>query len=150
MSIYRPHLLSSCRSLNTILKTVSYFRSTVLLPMPRKGYDPRFSGSRHYHETTRAQEIRPGEHRAFIALGSNVGDRIRMIESACSDMTRRGISVRRTSSLYETQAMYKVDQDPFINGACEASKLPCRCNDADVPKLSTVSDRNEAFTLRIA
>jgi 7,8-dihydro-6-hydroxymethylpterin-pyrophosphokinase len=39
-------------------------------------------------------------------------------------MDSRGINVVRTSSLYETEAMYVVDQEPFINGACEVSDSP--------------------------
>lgn len=58
-------------------------------------------------------------HRAFIALGSNVGDRIEMIEKACLEMDRAGIRVRRTSSLFETAPMYVLEQDPFMNGVCE-------------------------------
>lgn len=58
-------------------------------------------------------------HRAFIALGSNMGDRIGMIEKACLEMERANIKVKRTSSLFETAPMYVVDQDPFINGVCE-------------------------------
>ncbi|KAL8714065.1 MAG: hypothetical protein Q9225_006632, partial [Loekoesia sp. 1 TL-2023] len=58
-------------------------------------------------------------HRALIALGSNVGDRTGMIEQACTEMTRRGLKVLRTSSLYETEAMYKTDQPSFVNGVCE-------------------------------
>ena len=57
--------------------------------------------------------------RTYIALGSNVGDRVRNIEDACRELTTAGIKVRRTSALYETQPMYVVDQDPFINGVCE-------------------------------
>ncbi|OQE91991.1 hypothetical protein PENNAL_c0008G06797 [Penicillium nalgiovense] len=61
----------------------------------------------------------PDLHRAFIALGSNVGDRVEMIEQACLEMNRVGIKVKRTSSLFETAPMYVLDQDPFINGVCE-------------------------------
>jgi 2-amino-4-hydroxy-6-hydroxymethyldihydropteridine diphosphokinase/dihydropteroate synthase len=61
----------------------------------------------------------PDIHRAFIALGSNVGDRVEMIEQACLEMDRIGIKVKRTSSLFETAPMYVLDQDPFINGVCE-------------------------------
>ncbi|KAJ5839210.1 uncharacterized protein N7525_004398 [Penicillium rubens] len=61
----------------------------------------------------------PDIHRAFIALGSNVGDRVEMIEQACLEMDRVGIKVKRTSSLFETAPMYVLDQDPFINGVCE-------------------------------
>lgn len=58
-------------------------------------------------------------HRAFIALGSNVGDRVEMIEKACLELDRAGIKVKRTSSLFETTPMYVLDQGTFINGVCE-------------------------------
>lgn len=45
-----------------------------------------------------------------------------MIEQACNALTSRGITVKRTSSLWETEPMYVLDQDNFINGACEVSK----------------------------
>ncbi|KAK0701820.1 putative multifunctional folic acid synthesis protein [Lasiosphaeria miniovina] len=61
----------------------------------------------------------PRKHTAYIALGSNMGDRITWIEKACSEMDARGIKVTRTSSLWETEPMYVLDQDRFINGACE-------------------------------
>ncbi|GAP87278.2 putative dihydropteroate synthase [Rosellinia necatrix] len=56
---------------------------------------------------------------AYIALGSNLGDRVAMIEQACREMDVRGIRVKRTSSLWETEPMYVLDQDRFVNGACE-------------------------------
>ncbi|KAI0541113.1 Dihydropteroate synthase [Xylaria digitata] len=56
---------------------------------------------------------------AYIALGSNLGDRVAMIEQACREMEARGIKVKRTSSLWETEPMYVLDQDRFVNGACE-------------------------------
>ncbi|KAL7629076.1 trifunctional dihydropteroate synthetase [Parahypoxylon ruwenzoriense] len=62
---------------------------------------------------------RPGKRTAYIALGSNVGDRVSMIEQACKEMDSRGITVKRTSSLWETEPMYVLDQDRFVNGACE-------------------------------
>ena len=58
-------------------------------------------------------------HTAFIALGSNVGDRIAMLEAACALMNDEGIQVRRTSALYETAPMYLEQQGPFINGVCQ-------------------------------
>ncbi|KAI0160403.1 Dihydropteroate synthase [Xylariaceae sp. FL1272] len=56
---------------------------------------------------------------AYIALGSNLGDRVAMIEQACREMDARGIKIKRTSSLWETEPMYVLDQDRFVNGACE-------------------------------
>ena len=62
--------------------------------------------------------------RALIALGSNVGNRISMIEQACRAIDRRGIKVLRTSSIYETAPMYKTDQASFLNGVCEVWRMP--------------------------
>ncbi|KAE8441885.1 hypothetical protein EG329_004191 [Mollisiaceae sp. DMI_Dod_QoI] len=59
------------------------------------------------------------KHTAYIALGSNLGDRVDWIERACNEMSKRGIKVKRTSSLWETEPMYVIDQNSFINGACE-------------------------------
>jgi len=61
-----------------------------------------------------------GLHRAFIAFGSNLGDRVAWIEKACRAMDEEeGTRITRTSGLYETKAMYVEDQNKFINGACE-------------------------------
>ncbi|KAF7538215.1 hypothetical protein G7Z17_g12681 [Cylindrodendrum hubeiense] len=62
---------------------------------------------------------KPRKKTAYIALGSNLGDRVAEIEHACNEMDRRGIKVKRTSSLWETEPMYVKDQDRFVNGACE-------------------------------
>lgn len=64
------------------------------------------------------------KHTAYIALGSNLGDRIDMIEKACNEMSARGIKIKRTSCLWETEPMYVLDQGNFVNGACEVRNLP--------------------------
>lgn len=64
---------------------------------------------------------KPRKKAAYIALGSNLGDRVAEIERACNEMDRRGIKVKRTSSLWETKPMYVEDQARFLNGACEVS-----------------------------
>ncbi|KAK1836961.1 putative folic acid synthesis protein [Podospora conica] len=61
----------------------------------------------------------PAKRTAYVALGSNMGDRIAWIEQACNEMDARGIKVKRTSSLWETEPMYVLDQDRFVNGVCE-------------------------------
>ena len=66
-------------------------------------------------------------HRAYIALGSNLGDRIGWIEKACNEMSARGIKVTSTSSLWETEPMYVLDQEQFVNGACEVSGWSFLC-----------------------
>lgn len=79
--------------------------------------------TRAQYERTRKnmdnERLRPGRRKAFLALGSNIGDRVSMIESACREMADRGLTVTKTSALYETKAMYLEEQQPFINGACE-------------------------------
>ena len=57
--------------------------------------------------------------RAAVAIGSNLGDRIRNIESALKLMRIEDIRVVKTSPLYETTAMYYKDQGRFLNGVCE-------------------------------
>ena len=64
----------------------------------------------------------PPKRTAYIALGSNMGDRIAWIEKACNEMDARGIRVKRTSSLWETEPMYVLDQDKFVNGVCEVGQ----------------------------
>jgi hypothetical protein len=59
---------------------------------------------------------------AFVALGSNVGDRLGNIENACREMdSDPDIRIVRTSPLYETDPMYVSDQDRFLNGVCEVT-----------------------------
>lgn len=56
----------------------------------------------------------------FVALGSNLGDRLQNIESACSEIdSDPDMQIRRTSALYETAPMYVEDQNQFLNGVCE-------------------------------
>ena len=79
--------------------------------------------NRHQYEQSRLSLLSSGalngRHRAYLALGSNLGNRVEMIESAVRDMSERGLTVLRTSALYETKPMYLENQESFINGACE-------------------------------
>lgn len=63
------------------------------------------------------------DHLAYIALGSNVGDRIAMLDLASRELDRCGIHVVRTSALYETAPMYLQEQRSFLNGACEVCQF---------------------------
>ena len=65
----------------------------------------------------------PKDHTVYVALGSNVGNRMYLIEQACKSMEARGIKLVRTSALYETAPMYFEDQPPFLNGACQVDGL---------------------------
>ena len=60
------------------------------------------------------------EHRAYIAIGSNLGDRLTSLQRACKIMdSTEGLRIRRTSGLWQTKAMYVLDQDDFLNGVVE-------------------------------
>jgi 2-amino-4-hydroxy-6-hydroxymethyldihydropteridine diphosphokinase/dihydropteroate synthase len=62
----------------------------------------------------------PKTRNAFIALGSNMGNRLQTIEAACKkiDLTDT-TKVIRTSGLWDTEPMYVKNQDRFLNGVCE-------------------------------
>ncbi len=61
----------------------------------------------------------PTGQEVYIAIGSNLGNRLQNIESACDKMTEKDIIVVRTSALYETRPMYLEDQDLFLNCVCQ-------------------------------
>ena len=53
-------------------------------------------------------------HRAYIALGSNLGDAAANVERGFGELARMGTIFRR-SSLYRTQPWGQTDQPEFIN-----------------------------------
>jgi 2-amino-4-hydroxy-6-hydroxymethyldihydropteridine diphosphokinase len=68
--------------------------------------------------------------RAFLGLGSNIGDRLAFLQSAISELERvDGITVVSLSSIYETEPVGKKDQPDFLNMALELE------TDADVTAL---------------
>lgn len=59
-------------------------------------------------------------HRAFIGMGTNLGDRVANIRQALA-LLAKFCSVEETSFLYETPPAYVFDQSPFLNGVCRIS-----------------------------
>jgi 2-amino-4-hydroxy-6-hydroxymethyldihydropteridine diphosphokinase len=58
--------------------------------------------------------------RAWLGLGSNVGDRLGNLRSARDELERRGVAVVASSAVYETEAQAgAAGQDDFLN-ACVA------------------------------
>lgn len=56
------------------------------------------------------------ENYAYIALGSNIGDRYGYLKKAVLELDNfEGIEVVRTSSIYETDPVGYEDQDKFLN-----------------------------------
>lgn len=60
----------------------------------------------------------PGE-RIFIAIGSNIGDKIGHVRRAVRELESRGVKTIDTSRLYESDPMYVTDQEVFLNGVLE-------------------------------
>jgi 2-amino-4-hydroxy-6-hydroxymethyldihydropteridine diphosphokinase len=63
------------------------------------------------------REVRVG----YLGLGSNVGDRQSHLTRALEDLSARGAVVEATSSLYETEPVGEIlDQPDFLNAAARA------------------------------
>jgi dihydropteroate synthase/2-amino-4-hydroxy-6-hydroxymethyldihydropteridine diphosphokinase len=56
-------------------------------------------------------------HTAYLALGSNLGDRAANLHAAIRRI-KQVAQVERTSFLYESPPAYVVDQPPFLNAVC--------------------------------
>ena len=117
------YLLSENSYTSGRLMAVSIGISTYQIGVQNTNVNMKYALSRSEFESSRKSPVQKldalNDHLVYIALGSNVGDRIAMIESACREMDRCGIRVARTSALYETEPMYLQEQRPFVNGACE-------------------------------
>src|SRR5215213_4669444 len=55
-------------------------------------------------------------HTVYLALGANLGDRLASLRSAV-DRLRDAVTVEQTSSVYETEPAYLLDQPRFLNMA---------------------------------
>lgn len=55
----------------------------------------------------------------FLLLGSNLGDKKKLLSAACSEINKQVGQVVRKSSLYETAAWGKTDQPSFLNQVVE-------------------------------
>lgn len=57
--------------------------------------------------------------RVFIALGSNLGDRVANCRRALDELEKEGVEVVSVSPLYETEPWGVADQPRFVNAAAE-------------------------------
>jgi 2-amino-4-hydroxy-6-hydroxymethyldihydropteridine diphosphokinase len=53
---------------------------------------------------------------AFVALGSNMGDRKSYIRMAIDSLINQGIKILKESTIYETEPYGYEEQDKFLNG----------------------------------
>lgn len=62
--------------------------------------------------------------RAFLAFGSNIGDRFKHIQMALQLLSReKTVKLRNISSIFESEPMYFKDQTPFMNGCVDVETL---------------------------
>src|SRR5712691_5390921 len=57
--------------------------------------------------------------RAYVGLGSNLGDRAGNLLLAVRGMMEAALVVTRVSSIYETEAVSEIEQRPFLNMVVE-------------------------------
>lgn len=57
-------------------------------------------------------------HTAYIALGSNLGDKEANLRQALKLLTEQGITIKRVSKFFVTEPYGVIDQPAFLNGAC--------------------------------
>jgi dihydroneopterin aldolase/2-amino-4-hydroxy-6-hydroxymethyldihydropteridine diphosphokinase len=73
---------------------------------------------------TASVRIERGWHTAYIALGSNMGEKKQYLEEAVQSLCRMsGYRVKRVSSWYETKPYGVLDQDDFLNGCLQLETL---------------------------
>lgn len=71
-----------------------------------------------------AVEIDRGWHTAYVAIGSNMGDRDKNLNSAIQLINDSKLSkVTKVSNFYETNPVGYLEQDKFLNGALEVKTL---------------------------
>lgn len=58
--------------------------------------------------------------RVYLSLGSNLGDRERLLERALEKLAASGVRVLRVSSVYETEPVDRRSQPWFLNMVVEA------------------------------
>lgn len=57
----------------------------------------------------------------FVALGSNIGDRVGNIRRAVRLLEEEGVKCMRTGRMYESEPMYVEDQARFVNTVIQVS-----------------------------
>lgn len=70
-----------------------------------------------------AVEITRNWHKAYIGLGSNMGEKDKNLENALKEMENKFIKVIRVSGFYETKPVGYAEQDDFLNCAAEIRTL---------------------------
>lgn len=69
-------------------------------------------------------KIKRGWHQAYLALGSNLGDKQAYLKGAVEKLAKTfGIRVKQVSEFIETEPYGGVEQDTFLNGCMEVETI---------------------------
>lgn len=119
------------RTANTFVGSEPVTRAPSPKPMAAATSDQR-SAKALFPDTGLDVASTDGKHRVFIAFGSNEGDSVANIRRAIDALPTKGITVLKTSPLYESEPMYVQDQNRFVNGVleCETQLTPLALLDA--------------------
>jgi 2-amino-4-hydroxy-6-hydroxymethyldihydropteridine diphosphokinase len=91
----------------------------------------------------------------FLALGSNLGDRQAYLRSAIDGLSRHGVQIVRSASLYSTEPQGMAGQPWFLNTVVEANTLSSpeelleSCLAVEKENLRERKDEKESRTLDI-
>jgi len=124
---HAPSLLPGCFRIERAAVRIGDSRTSRMLGkgafVPQKRQRHALQSGDEFERTSENEEPeKPSTGGIFVAIGSNVGDRVEALERGCQAMDDDpDIRVRRTSQLYETEPMYVKDQERFLNGVCEVS-----------------------------
>ena len=61
--------------------------------------------------------------KAYVSIGSNLGDRAGNLLLAVRGMTEAALCVSRLSSIYETEPVSEIEQPPFLNMVVEVGNI---------------------------
>jgi len=122
LSVKKPSALAFGVAAFTITRTRSYYSPSTSASAISGGSGSKSGVSADVANTSFAPSS--SGHRVFVAIGSNIGDRIGHLRKAVDELdSMNGVNVTRTSRLYESEPMYVEDQDRFINGVIEVRRL---------------------------
>ncbi len=62
-------------------------------------------------------------HTAFVALGSNLGDREGNLHRALELLSQNGVEIVKISKFIETEPYGVIDQPRFLNGVCQVKTV---------------------------
>jgi dihydroneopterin aldolase / 2-amino-4-hydroxy-6-hydroxymethyldihydropteridine diphosphokinase / dihydropteroate synthase len=114
----------SLESLSTLVSGVASHESFPLVTARIRKPAVLFASAAGVQLTRPLLPLSQGNDRdIFLALGSNLGDRLGYLDAALRSLNRANIFVQDISGLYESEPMYLREQPFFLNAVCKVQAL---------------------------